>query len=100
MLPREIHYTNHFVATRYVDGLTKPLSSTSLIDCLKTGEIITPLDGLLFLNCRRIASDLSRLKKAEPHININMKRFEVADNFTGTSRKMAKLSLLTLSVIA
>ncbi len=93
MLPREIHYTNHFVATRYVDGLTKPLSSTSLIDCLKTGEIITPLDGLLFLNCKRIASDISRLKKAEPHMNINMKRFEVSDNFTGTSRKMASYKL-------
>ncbi|MDK9756885.1 hypothetical protein KIV40_16090, partial [Vibrio sp. D173a] len=66
MLPKEIHYTNHFLATRYVNGLTRPLSSPSLIDCLKTGEIITPLDGLLFLNCKRIASDISRLKKAEP----------------------------------
>ncbi|MDK9758278.1 hypothetical protein KIV40_23510, partial [Vibrio sp. D173a] len=66
MLPREIHYTNQFVATRYVDGLIRPLSSASLIDCLKTGEIITPLDGILFLGCKRIASDISRLKKAEP----------------------------------
>lgn len=93
MLPREIHYTNHFLATRYVNGLTRPLSSPSLIDCLKTGEIITPLDGLLFLNCKRIASDISRLKKAEPHVNINMTRFEVSDNFTGTSRKMASYKL-------
>ena len=93
MLPREIHYTDQFVATRYVDGLTRPLSSASLIDCLKTGEIITPLDGILFLGCKRIASDISRLKKSAPDMNINMKRIEVSDSFTGTSRKMASYAL-------
>ncbi|EKH9212679.1 hypothetical protein PAQ92_004462 [Vibrio parahaemolyticus] len=93
MLPREIHYTDQFVATRYVDGLTRPLSSASLIDCLKTGEIITPLDGILFLGCKRIASDISRLKKSAPDMNLNMKRIEVSDSFTGTSRKMASYKL-------
>lgn len=93
MLPREIHYTDQFVATRYVDGLTRPLSSASLIDCLKAGEIITPLDGILFLGCKRIASDISRLKKSAPDMNINMKRIEVSDSFTGTSRKMASYKL-------
>jgi hypothetical protein len=81
------------VATRYVDGLTQPLSSASLIDCLKTGEIITPLDGILFLGCKRIASDISRLKKSAPDMNLNMKRIEVSDSFTGTSRKMASYKL-------
>jgi hypothetical protein len=93
MLPREIHYTDQFVATRYVDGLTRPLSSASLIDCLKAGEIITPLDGILFLGCKRIASDISRLKKSAPDMNLNMKRIEVSDSFTGTSRKMASYKL-------
>ncbi|MCE7732532.1 hypothetical protein [Vibrio campbellii] len=93
MLPKEIHYTDQFVATRYVDGLTRPLSSASLIDCLKAGEIITPLDGILFLGCKCIASDISRLKKSAPDMNINMKRIEVSDSFTGTSRKMASYKL-------
>ncbi|WP_038880471.1 hypothetical protein [Vibrio jasicida] len=93
MLPREIHYTNQFVATRYVDGLTRPLPSASLIDCLKTGEIITPLDGILFLGCKRIASDISRLKKSAPDMNINMMRIEISDSFTGTSRKIASYKL-------
>ncbi|PTP00227.1 hypothetical protein CWO17_17605 [Vibrio sp. 10N.286.45.A3] len=89
MLPREIHYTNEFVATRYVAGTKTPLSATSLVDCLKAGDVITPLDGILFLGCKRIASDIARLKKIEPTINIEMKRIEVSDNFTGTTRKMA-----------
>ncbi|WP_241813120.1 hypothetical protein [Vibrio splendidus] len=89
MLPREIRYTNEFVATRYVDGIKTPLSSTSLVDCLKAGEVITPLDGILFLGCKRIASDIARLKKVEPTMNIEMKRIEVSDSFTDTTRKMA-----------
>ncbi|CAK1802733.1 conserved hypothetical protein [Vibrio crassostreae] len=89
MLPREIRYTNEFVATRYVDGIKTPLSATSLVDCLKAGEVITPLDGILFLGCKRIAIDIARLKKVEPTMNINMTRIEVSDNFTGTTRKMA-----------
>ncbi|MEZ8638231.1 hypothetical protein BCU24_21370 [Vibrio cyclitrophicus] len=89
MLPREIHYTNEFVATRYVAGTKTPLSATSLVDCLKAGDVITPLDGILFLGCKRIASDIARLKKIEPTMNIEMKRIEVSDNFTGTTRKMA-----------
>ncbi|WP_048669419.1 hypothetical protein [Vibrio crassostreae] len=89
MLPREIHYTNEFVATRYVAGTKTPLSATSLVDCLKAGDVITSLDGILFLGCKRIASDIARLKKIEPTINIEMKRIEVSDNFTGTTRKMA-----------
>ncbi len=89
MLPREIHYTNEFVATRYVAGTKTPLSATSLVDCLKAGDVITSLDGLLFLGCKRIASDIARLKKIEPTMNIEMKRIEVSDNFTGTTRKMA-----------
>ncbi|CAH7229486.1 hypothetical protein [Vibrio crassostreae] len=82
MLPREIHYTNEFVATRYVAGTKTPLSATSLVDCLKAGDVITPLDGILFLGCKRIASDIARLKKIEPTMNIEMKRIEVSDNFT------------------
>lgn len=66
MLPREIHYTNEFVATRYVAGTKTPLSATSLVDCLKAGDVITPLDGILFLGCKRIASDIARLKKSNP----------------------------------
>ncbi|MCW8335917.1 hypothetical protein [Vibrio paucivorans] len=93
ILPREILYENKFVATRYIDGLTRSLSSTLLIDCLKAGEIITPLDGILFLGCKRIASDISRLKKAKPDMNINMKRIEVSDSFTGTTRQMASYVL-------
>ncbi|NAZ94206.1 hypothetical protein [Vibrio toranzoniae] len=89
MLPREIHYTNEFVATRYVDGKKTPLSSSSLVDCLKAGEVITPLDGILFLGCKRIASDIARLKKVDPTMNIEMKRIEVSDSLTGTTRKMA-----------
>ncbi|MCB5362047.1 hypothetical protein CSB62_12620 [Vibrio splendidus] len=89
MLPKEIHYTNEFVATRYVDGTKTPLSAISLVDCLKAGDVITPLDGILFLGCKRIASDIARLKKIEPTMNIEMKRIEVSDNFTGTTRKMA-----------
>ncbi|CAK1992693.1 conserved hypothetical protein [Vibrio crassostreae] len=89
MLPREIHYTNEFVATRYVAGTKTPLSATSLVDCLKAGDVITPLDGILFLGCKRIASDIAGLKKIEPTMNIEMKRIEVSDNFTGTTRKMA-----------
>ncbi|EDK28845.1 hypothetical protein VSWAT3_21880 [Vibrionales bacterium SWAT-3] len=89
MLPKEIHYTNEFVATRYVAGTKTPLSATSLVDCLKAGDVITPLDGILFLGCKRIASDIARLKKIEPTMNIEMKRIEVSDNFTGTTRKMA-----------
>lgn len=89
MLPREIVYTNEFVATRYVNGTKTPLSSSSLVDCLKAGDVITPLDGILFLGCKRIASDVARLKKIEPSINIEMKRIEVSDNFTGTTRQMA-----------
>ncbi|NOI88434.1 hypothetical protein F0228_23775 [Vibrio sp. 99K-1] len=89
MLPREIHYTNEFVATRYVAGTKTPLSATSLVGCLKAGDVITPLDGILFLGCKRIASDIARLKKIEPTMNIAMKRIEVSDNFTDTTRKMA-----------
>ena len=89
MLPKEIRYTNEFVATRYVNGIKTPLSATSLVDCLKAGEVITPLDGILFLGCKRIASDIARLKKVEPTISINMTRIEVSDSFTGTTRKMA-----------
>lgn len=89
MLPKEIRYKNEFVATRYVNGFTRPLSSNSFVDCLKAGEIITPLDGILFLGCKRLASDISRFKKAEPNINLTMQRIEVSDSFTGTSRKMA-----------
>ncbi|MEZ9129043.1 hypothetical protein AB4145_20905, partial [Vibrio splendidus] len=89
MLPKEIHYTNEFMATRYVAGTKTPLSATSLVDCLKAGDVITPLDGILFLGCKRIASDIARLKKIEPTMNIEMKRIEVSDNFTGTTRKMA-----------
>lgn len=93
MLPKEIHYKNEFVVTRYVNGLTRPLSHPSFVDCLKAGEIITPLDGILFLGCKRIASDISRLKKAEPRMSLTMKRIEVSDSFTGTSRKMASYVL-------
>ena len=89
MLPKEIRYTNEFVANRYVNGIKTPLSATSLVDCLKAGEVITPLDGILFLGCKRIASDIARLKKVEPTISINMTRIEVSDSFTGTTRKMA-----------
>lgn len=89
MLPKEIHYTNEFMATRYVAGTKTPLSATSLVDCLNAGDVITPLDGILFLGCKRIASDIARLKKIEPTMNIEMKRIEVSDNFTGTTRKMA-----------
>ncbi len=84
---------SEFMATRKVNGLTRSLSMTSLTECLKAGDIITPLDGILFLNCKRIASNISRLKKKEASLIPTMKRIEVSDSLTGTSRRMASYTL-------
>lgn len=94
MLPKEIHYTTDFLATRYINGQTKPLQTSSLLEALKQEAFITPLDGIFFLGCKRIASDIARLRKQNPKLNIVMKRIEVSDSFTGTTRKMACYSLM------
>ncbi len=93
MLPKEIHYTTDFLATRYINGQTKPPQTSSLLEALKQEAFITPLDGIFFLGCKRIASDIARLRKQNPELNIVMKRAEVSDSFTGTTRKMACYSL-------
>ncbi|EHJ9984908.1 hypothetical protein KB976_004011 [Vibrio parahaemolyticus] len=93
MLPREMHYTTDALATRYVNGQTRPIKATSLFEALKQEAFITPLDGILFLGCKRIASDIARLRKQKPDLNITMNRVKVSDSFTGTSRKMACYSL-------
>lgn len=92
MLPKTITTQSHFTVNRVVDGTSKPLSSDNLIDCLQSGDIITPLDGILFLKCKRIASDIERLRKGGNR-SINMKRIIVSDSFTGTTRKMASYQL-------
>ncbi|EGQ7795932.1 hypothetical protein I6Y99_004553 [Vibrio parahaemolyticus] len=94
MLPKEICYTTNFLATRYINGQTKPLQTSSLLEALKQEAFITALDGIFFLGCKRIASDIARLRKQNPKLNIVMKRVEVSDSFTGTTRKMACYSLM------
>jgi len=91
--PKEINYTSSYLATRIVDGTAKTLSSDNLIECLKAGDVVTPLDGILLLNCKRIAIDIARLKKQNPELNIVMKRIEVSDSLTNTTRKMASYQL-------
>lgn len=93
IIPKDITYTTEFAATRYINGITRVLPMTSLTECLEAKEIITPLDGILFLNCKRIASNISRLKKRETSLVPIMKRIEVSDSFTGTSRSMASYTL-------
>jgi hypothetical protein len=48
---------------------------------------------ILFLNCKRIAGNISLLKKKEASLIPTMKRIEVSDSFTGTSRRMASYTL-------
>ncbi|HBC3987620.1 TPA: hypothetical protein KD867_004214 [Vibrio parahaemolyticus] len=94
MLPKKICYTTDFLATQYINGQTKPLQTSSLLEALKQETFITPLDGILFLGCKRIASDIARLRKQNPQLNIVMKRVDVSDSFTGTTRRMACYSLM------
>ncbi|MGR5364332.1 hypothetical protein ACPV54_26005 [Vibrio mediterranei] len=93
IIPKDIVYMSEFMVTRKVNGLTRSLSMASLTECLKAGDIITPLDGILFLNCKRITSNISQLKKKEASLIPTMKRIEVSDSFTGTSRRMASYTL-------
>ncbi len=79
---------------RTINGQTKPLQTSSLLEALKQEAFITPLDGIFFLDCKRIATDIARLRKQNPKLNIVMKRVEVSDSFTGTTRKMACYSLM------
>ena len=91
ILPKEIEYESHYSAQRIIDGNPKPLSSDNLLDSLKAGNIITPLDGILFLQCKRIAIDISRIKMQHP--DIAMERIEVSDSFTGAVRMMASYTI-------
>jgi hypothetical protein len=93
MVPKTLNYNTHYTAQRIVNGQSQPLIANNLLECLEAGETLTPLDGLLFLQCKRIASDMARLKKRYSHLNIKMKRIEVSDSFTGTTRKMASYQL-------
>ena len=91
--PKEINYTSSYLATRVVNGTPTPLSSGNLLDCLKAGDVVTPLDGILFLGCKRIAANISKLKQAHSDITMKMDRIEVSDSFTGTKRMMASYRL-------
>ena len=93
MIPKAVNYNAQYTAQRFVEGKSQSLSANNLLGCLEAGDTLTPLDGLLFLQCKRIASDMARLKKRHSHLNIEMKRIEVSDSFTGTTRKMASYRL-------
>ena len=93
MIPRALNYNAQYTAQKIVEGKSHSLSSDNLLDCLSAGDILTPLDGILFLGCKRIASNIAKLKKQNPNLNITMERVEVSDSFTGTTRKMASYRL-------
>lgn len=93
ILPKTVNYTTHYESQRMVDGTAQSLSANQLLDCLKAGDVVTPLDGILFLNCKRIAIDIARLKKRHSRLSIKMDRIEVSDSLTGTTRKMASYKI-------
>ena len=93
MIPKALNYKAQYTAQRIVDGKSHSLSTNNLLGCLEAGDTLTPLDGLLFLQCKRIAIDMARFKKRHSHLNIEMNRIEVSDSFTGTTRKMASYRL-------
>lgn len=94
MIPKTLNYNAQYTAQRIVDGTSQSLRSNNLLKCLEAGDTLTPLDGVLFLQCKRIASDIEKLKKRHTHLNIEMKRIDVSDSFTGTTRKMASYRLV------
>ncbi|GLT20205.1 hypothetical protein GCM10007938_39880 [Vibrio zhanjiangensis] len=94
MIPKTLNYKAQYTAHRIVNGRSQTLSSSNLLKCLEVGDTLTPLDGVLFLQCKRIASNIEKLKKRHSHLNIEMKRIDVSDSFTGTKRKMASYRLV------
>ena len=93
MIPKALNYNAQYTAQKIVEGKNRSLSSDKLLDCLNAGDILTPLDGILFLGCKRIASNIAKLKKQHPSLDITMEIVEVSDSFTGTTRKMASYRL-------
>jgi hypothetical protein len=93
IIPNKFEYEMNIKAKRIVDGTSQSLSSSDLLNCLKNGDIVTSLDGILFLDCKRVAADIARLRKKHPELDIEMKRIEVSDSLTNTTRKMASYRL-------
>ena len=94
IIPKKFEYEINIKAIRAVNGTSRALSSSNLLDCLKNGDTVSALDGILFLNSKRIAADIARLKQKYTNLTIQMNRVEVSDNFTNTTRKMASYSLV------
>ncbi|WP_051912633.1 hypothetical protein [Vibrio sp. B183] len=87
-LPDNIISRHQTKALRVVDGETRALSSPSLSRCLLSGDTITPLDGILFFQCKQLAFHMACFKQYAPQMHISTLPVMVSDTLTGTTRAM------------